>query len=220
MIRIDKEKINNVAKYLEKIKIFTIDQLASSLNCSTPSARLKIKQYKAYTSYNHNGRYYTMPCVPRFDKNGLWHYKGIRFSKHGTLKNTVVHLVNNAQAGLTGKQIGDIVGISPRSFLHHFRDTTGISREKHVGVYVYFSDNADVYKHQLQKISATFTEAAEDVSEVDAIVILVALIKGHSLCVEDIIALPDVRAQKISSFSIGKFMENHGLIKKTTGTEH
>ncbi len=217
MIRIDEEKIKNAAKYLEKIKIFTIDQLASSLNCSTPSARLKIKQYMAYTSYNHNGRYYTMPRVPRFDQNGLWRYKAIRFSKNGTLKNTVVHLVNNAQVGLTGKQIGDIVGVSPRSFLHHFRHTPGISREKHEGVYVYFSDNAEVYKHQLQKISATFTE---DVSEADAIGILVALIQHHSLSVEDIIALPDVRAKKISSFSIGKFMENHGLIKKTAGTEH
>jgi hypothetical protein len=220
MIRIDEEKIKNVGKYLEKIKIFTIDQLASSLNCSTPSARLKIKQYKAYTSYNHNGRYYTMPRVPRFDKNGLWRYKGIRFSKHGTLKNTVVHLVNNAQAGLTGKQIGDIVGVLPRSFLHHFRHTPGISREKHERLYVYFSDNAEIYKHQLQKVSTIFTEAAKDVSETDAIVILVALIKHHNLCVEDIMALPEIRDRKISSFSIVKFMENHGLIKKTAGTEH
>jgi hypothetical protein len=220
MIRIDEEKIKNVAKYLEKIKIFTIDQLASSLNCSISSARLKIKRYKAYTSYNHNGRYYTMPRVPRFDKNGLWSYKGIRFSKHGTLKNTVVHLVNNAQTGLTGRQIGDIVDISPRSFLHHFRHTPGISREKHEGVYVYFSDNAEVYKHQLQKISDMFTEVVEDVSEIDAIAILVAFIKNHNLSIEDIIALPDVRAKKISPFSIRKFMENHGLIKKTAGTEH
>lgn len=218
MIRIDGEKIKNVAKYLEKIKIFTIDQLVSSLNCSTPSARLKIKQYKAYTSYNHNGRYYTMPRVPRFDKNGLWRYKGIRFSKHGTLKNTVVHLVNNAQAGLTGKQIGDIVGVSPRSFLHHFRHTPGISREKHEGVYVYFSDNAEVYKHQLQKISAKFSQTAEYVSDADAIEVLVALVKHHNICVEDIMALPEIRGRKISSFSIRKFMEKHGLIKKTAGS--
>lgn len=220
MIWIGKEKIKNVAKYLEKIKIFTIDQLASSLNCSTSSARIKIKQYKAYTSYNHNGRYYTMPGVPRFDKNGLWCYKGIRFSKYGTLKKTVVHLINNAQTGLTGKQIGDVVDVSPRSFLHHLRHTSGISRERHEGVYVYFSDNPEVYKHQLQKISDTFTEVAEDVSEADAIVILVAIIKHNNLSVEDIVALPDVRAKKISTFSIRKFMENHRLIKKTVGTEH
>ena len=61
MPQIPKETIQKTCIYLKKIKVFTIDQLASSLNCSIPSARLKLKQWNSYTSYNRNGRFYQVP---------------------------------------------------------------------------------------------------------------------------------------------------------------
>ena len=83
MAKIDEKRLKNVFRFLEGIKVFTLDKLMSSLSCSTPTARLKLKQWKAYTSYNKNSRYYAMPTVPRFNENALWHYENISFSKHG-----------------------------------------------------------------------------------------------------------------------------------------
>ena len=119
------------------------------LNCSVRSGRSKLKQWHAHTSYNNNGKYYALPEVPRFDMNGLWWHRGAYFSKHGTLKNTVVHLVGASSAGLNGVQIGRLVGLDPRSFLCHLRDAPGIQREKHQGVYVYFSDDESIYLEQV-----------------------------------------------------------------------
>ena len=139
MIKFSEGKLKCVYNFLADIKVFTLEHLMASLGCSRPTARLKLRDWQAYTSYNQNGRYYTLPMVPRFDENGIWFYKNIFFSKYGNLKKTVVHLINKSPSGLTGNEIGNLVSLSPRLFLHHFRNVAGIKREKRDGVYVYYS---------------------------------------------------------------------------------
>ncbi len=90
MARLDPNTVKAIYKQLEKHKIFTIVELADLLKCSISNARLKLRQWNTYTSYNQNGRYYTLPQVPRFDQHGLWRYENAAFSKHGSLKKTIV----------------------------------------------------------------------------------------------------------------------------------
>lgn len=215
MSQFNEEKLKNVSTFLEKIKIFTIDQLVSSLDCSIPTARLKLKYWQAYTSYNHNGRYYALPTVPHFDKNGLWFYKNIFFSKYGNLRNTVVNLINNSPSGLTGREIGNLVGLSPRSFLHHFRNVSQIQRQKREGVYVYFSYDPEKYKAQIQNRIRDVGSAQEPISDADAVVILAALIRHHDISVEDIMELPEVKRGNFLRSGIQEFLDHHGLLKKT-----
>lgn len=219
MLKFHEKKLESVFKFLEGKKVFTLDQLVSSLSCSTPTARLKLKQWQAYTSYNQNGGYYTMPTVARFDENGLWSYEAISFSKYGNLRNTVVHLINNSPLGLTGNEIGNLVRLAPRSFLHHFRKVVGICREKREGVYVYFSDDVDRYKEQIQNRSRTFIEEGKLLRDADVIVILTALIKHHGITIEDIMGLPEVRGGNFSRVVIRKFLDRHDLLKKTLVTK-
>ena len=219
MLKFNEKILESVFKFLEDKKVFTLDQLVSSLSCSTPTARLKLKQWQAYTSYNQNGRYYTMPTVPRFDENGLWSYEAISFSKYGNLRNTVVHLINNSPLGLTGNEIGNLVRLAPRSFLHHFRKVAGICREKREGVYVYFSDDVDRYKEQIQNRSRTFIEEGKLLRDADVIIILTALIKRHGITIEDIMGLPEVRGGNFSRVVIREFLDRHDLLKKTPVTK-
>jgi len=183
-----------------------------------PTARLKLKRWQAYTSYNQNSRYYALPTVPRFDENGLWFYKNIFFSKYGNLRDTVVHLINNSPSGLTGNEIGDLVHLSPRSFLHHFREVVGIQRQKVEGVYAYYSDDPDRYKVQVQNRSRATFSGGERLSDADAVIILAALIKQHGLGVEDIMKLPEVRRRNLPRAVIGEFLDRHDLLKKTPDT--
>jgi len=212
-------KLARVLNSLEEMKVFTLGSLVSSLSCSVPTARLKLKQWGTYTSYNQNGRYYTMPTVPRFDDNGLWHYRETYFSQYGNLKNTIIELVSGSSFGLTGKEIGTIVRLDSRSFLHHFRNTKGIQREKREGVYVYYSSNAVTYDQQKKRRTTLGHSSGEFVSDADAVVILCALIKHHGISFEAVIALPEIRMHKISPMAIRNFLERHGLIKKTPVTE-
>lgn len=215
MGRLDHEKIKTVWHRLEKAKIFSIGELASLLTCSVPNARLKLKQWQAYTSYNQNGKYYTLPQVPRFDDHGLWRYKNAAFSRHGNLKKTIIHLVSVAPAGLSGKQLGQILGLSPQSFLHHFRQCPGIHREKHEGVFIYFSDVDEIYEKQLQeRTSVAGRSAMVTLSDPEAVLILVAVIRQHGISAEEILALPEIKKSKITLSAVNGFMAYHGLLKK------
>jgi len=216
MPRLDQTTIRNAQILFEKIKVFTIEQVVSSLSCSIPTARLKLKQWQAYTSYNKNGRYYTLPGVPEFDQNDIWCFKGICFSKFGNLKKTVVHLVNGSVGGLTGKQLGNILGLLPQSFVHHFKSTPGIRREKFGGVYVYFSDAHQTYQTQIKHRAAkTHIDIHRRLSKQDAVIILTSVIRHYGIGLEDIVALPEIKKRALSSMAIQDFLETHGLLKKT-----
>ena len=219
MHKFTEETVDGVLKFLEGIKVFTIDRLISALGCSMPSARVKLKQWKAYTSYNQNGRYYSLPTVPRFGANGLWFYENVFFCRYGNLRNTVVHLINNSSSGLTANEIGNLVRLSSRSFLHHFRNVEGIHREKIESVYVYFSDDLVRYKEQIRQRLDVLSGTQKSLTEADAVVILGALIRHHGISETDIMALPEIQTRKISAFVIREFLDRHGLLKKTSVTK-
>jgi hypothetical protein len=106
MTRLNQDTFKAAWRHLEEVKVFTIAELSSVLKCSIPNARLKLKQWQAYTSYNQNGKYYTLREVPKFNHKGIWRYKDIAFSRHGNLKKTIIHLAAASSAGLSGKQLG------------------------------------------------------------------------------------------------------------------
>lgn len=215
MARLDQDKIRTTRLHLEKIKVFEIVELASFLKCSIPNARLKLKQWQTYTSYNKNGKYYTLPQIPKFDPNGLWRYNDVGFSKHGNLKKTIVHLITTSSTGLSGSEIGELLGLSPQSFLHHFRNCPGICREKHQGVYIYYSDMDDIHKNQIQQRNALGLKSAiTTISDVEAVIILVAIIRHHEILAEDILSLPELKRSKMTLADIQGFKAHHGLLKK------
>ena len=81
-------------------KILMLGEVAELIHSSIHTARRRLKDWQAHTSYNLNGRYYALPGVPEFDADGLWRWHGVFFSQHGNLKQTVVELIRRSQAGL------------------------------------------------------------------------------------------------------------------------
>jgi len=218
---IDSKKIDFARAAVKKEKIFTLNKLVSILGCSSRTAQAKLKLWKAHTSYNQNGKYYTLPEIPHFDIHGIWQFKKVAFSEHGNLKKTVVCLVTSARAGLTGKQLGELLGLSPQSFMHHFRNCPGICREKHAGVYVYFSDDMSVYEKQVQQRTALVCRPAViSLSDPEAVMLLVAIIKNHGISAEDLQALPEIKKSKMKLAAIQGFLQFHGLVKKTPDSRH
>ena len=133
---IDLEKESETLKAFRRSRLMTADELATHLECSIPTVRNRLRSWGALTSYNRNGRYYTLPNVAKFDESGFWKYKGVSFSQHGTLKHTVRHLVRNSPAGLDARQIGRMVGLPARSFSTQLRKIPALRREKHEGRFV------------------------------------------------------------------------------------
>ncbi|MEN8265141.1 MAG: hypothetical protein ABFR82_16975 [Nitrospirota bacterium] len=212
---IDSKKLDFVRATVKRNKIFMLNELVSLLDCSSRTVQVKLKLWKAYTSYNQNGKYYTLPETPHFDVNGLWRYKDIAFSKHGNLKQTIIHLVRVSSAGLSGRQLGDLLGLAPQSFMHHFSKGPGIRREKHEGIFVYFADEPEIYEMQRrQRQKSVCRSAVVAISEPEAVMILVAIISHHGISADDILAMPGIKKSKLTLPAIQGFMEHHGLVKK------
>lgn len=128
---IDEEKERQTLAVFRRTRIMSITQLARHLDCSIPTVRNRLRSWRALTSYNRNGRYYALPNVAAFDGHGLWKYKGVCFSRWGTLKNTMRHLVKNSPMGLDASEIGSLVGLPLRSFMAQLRNLQGLRREQH-----------------------------------------------------------------------------------------
>ena len=88
-------------KVFHRRKCWMLDQLAQTLGYALISVRRFLKQVGYFRSYTHNGKWYTLHDSPDFDRDGLWHYRGIGFSRHGSLTATIDHLVGHSPAGLS-----------------------------------------------------------------------------------------------------------------------
>ena len=130
-------------------KVLTLKQLAALFDCSVRTVQRRIRKCTMYKSYNQNGRYFTIDDIARFDKNGLWKYRSVYFSKFGNLRDSIVGLVHASTSGLTGNELGKLLGLSPRSFLSHFRHDPFLYREEIDGLYVYLSGDPASQKEQL-----------------------------------------------------------------------
>lgn len=215
MINPEKEKA--VTEEFKRRKVITIPQLAQLLECSVPTVRNRLGAWGACTSYNQNGRYYTLPDIPRFDEYGLWRYKAIFFSRYGNLKQTLVQLVRSSPGGLDASEIGRLLALPPRSFLSHYRNTPGLRRERLQGRFIYYSDEQSVFLSQRSKREQVMERAkAEIPSSTEAVLVLVDLIKHPGSSLQACSQRLERKGIDIEPAGIEKLLGELGL-KKTLG---
>jgi hypothetical protein len=95
------KKERKLVDWLRRRKVATMRHLQYQFQVSHMTVFRALKKQSYHTSYNRNAAYYTLADVPEFDDWGLWAYREIRFSRFGSLPNTLVALVEQAPAGLT-----------------------------------------------------------------------------------------------------------------------
>lgn len=218
MPKSDNEKSSYALNKFRKKKVIYIDELAKLLDRSIPTARRRLIQWHTYTSYNYNGRYYTLHDIPRFDEHGKWKYKNILFSKHGNLKQLVIHLIKHSVAGFTMRETENIVEVSMGSFMPCFRNIPELRREKVGSQFVYFSSDEATYITQKQKRqeNSTRAELTQLPTDAKAVVILVELIKYPHLSIQQLSYRLNRKGYRIKYKTIRNLFEYHGLQKKTT----
>ena len=195
-------------------KVLSIKELSGILKKSNRTIYRYLEQWKTYTSYNFNGSYYTLQNIPIFDKNGLWIYNDIRFSQHGNLKSTIQYLVDNSSTGMTLNQLQDTLGCSLYSVLPKMTANNSLFREKHSGVYVYFSINQELRKIQFEQLNKKHFEIIPVISCETAIKILVFRIQYPNLDFDKFVAKLHKHGIKSDASQILTFFEFHGLKKK------
>ncbi len=211
----DRDAHERGTTFLRLRKIATLAELVVHLHCSARTAQRRLAECKAIHSYNHNGRYYTLPQIPRFDTHGLWRYRGVSFSRYETLPETFVQLVRNSQAGLTAAEAGALLGLRPSSFLWSLRDHPAVKREKHQGLYVYLASEPGLCAQQ-QRQRSQRVETIRPPTPAEAIAILVEKIKHPALTVTALSRRLREHNLHIEPERLDAFFARHGLTVKKT----
>ena len=141
-------------KMFRKKYIATIDEVFHVLETKSRMSVFRRLKFTGYlTSFTDAGRYYTLPDIPRFDGQGLWFYQDVGFSHAGTLKSTVIDLVNFSEAGMTPKEALNLLRLrvpnSLHNALHGLIKDGYLKRQRLQGIPLYTSIDSDIARKQM-----------------------------------------------------------------------
>lgn len=171
-----------VAQLLRHRTVATMPQLKNALGSSSDATVFrKLKQLSYRTSYTHSGRYYTLDEIPSFDDQGLWSFRGVGFSRYGTLLSTVEAFIGRSEAGWHENELAAVLQVSVKEALLRLVRQGRVAREKVGGRYLYGVADRRARKEQVLsrkhlEIEATFgtlPRSGESMSdELKAVIVL------------------------------------------------
>ncbi len=205
---------NNISVNLQDLwldkKVLIFNDFISSMSCCDRTIRRHLKSNNVISSINKNGRYYTLPSIANFNSNGLWFYNEILFSQHGSLVNTIIHLVETSEGGLSAKAIFELVKTESYSLLKELENKTKLTREKFNGKYIYFSSNINTKNNQIINRQISQTKITDEIG----IIILTIFIKNPEINIEELQDKLSQQAIHLNLESLNEFFEIHQLKKK------
>lgn len=207
----------NIYAIIKEKRVVTMEDLIKLSQCSVSTMRRRLKKWQASTSYNKNGKYYTLPSVAQFNQNGIWVYKNICFSIYGSLRKTIIELINSSMAGYNIAELNNLLHIHAQNFLSqqlkHFRI---LERKKHNGVYVYYSkDPIRRAKQEEHRNEMQYDLSEENLpSDANTIIILIEFIKHPRNTIAQLVKSIRRKRINISTKEVRSLFAHHKISKK------
>lgn len=210
-MNISTEVIAYLTTLFEQQPCWMIGPLSRQIDYSIPSTRRFLAQTGYYSSFTHNGRWYTLHSIPRFSHQGLWFFDDIGFSKAGSLTHTLVALIEASRAGLSAEQLGQTLRCRCHSVLVGLYRSGRIERQRQGRAHIYLA--ADAKTAEAQRCALESTEVALLPAEI-AVMVLAEFIRKPS-------ADPATLARRVSTKTgvrikadqIRSLFAQHGLKK-------
>jgi hypothetical protein len=139
-------------------RILTLEQLCQRLHSSRSTVLRRLNEHEYHSSYNHAGKFLTIDEVAEFDSRGLWVWKIARFSKHGSLKDTLDFFVNQSGGGMTQEELASLLAVRTHNTLLDLIEENRIRRERLGPSFVYFSSKASIRRQQVQQRKSFLAE--------------------------------------------------------------
>lgn len=210
-----KEKPNQrLLSLFHKQSCWMIEPLAAEMKYSIPSVRRFLAEVGYFSSFTHNGSWYTLHSIPRFDVDGLWFFRDIGFSRSGSLTSTLIDLAARSPAGMTAETLGAKLRVRCHSVLVQLCRNGKLQRRKMARSHVYFSVDPSIATVQ-RRAMAVGNLPAQLPAEI-AVLILVEFIQNPDSSFEDLTrAISRKTRVAIDARQIQWLFDQHGL-KKTT----
>ncbi len=135
--------------FILRHQLVTLNDLYKAIRTKsrmTVFRRLKGLEY--LSSFTHAGRYYTLKEMADFDLDGIWFFNDIGFSQNGSLKNTLIEIVNTCAAGKFHFELENQLRVRVQNTLLNLVKLNEIDKAKFEGKYLYLSIEQDMRKRQ------------------------------------------------------------------------
>ena len=142
------EVIARLTALFEQQPCWMIDPLSQKIDYSVASTRRFLAQTGYYSSFTHNGRWYTLRSIPRFSREGLWFYHDIGFSRAGSLTRTLVALIEASRAGMSAEQLGQKLRCRCHSVLVGLYRRGLVQRQRQGRAHIYLAAEAKTAEAQ------------------------------------------------------------------------
>ena len=193
-------------------KCLTLKYLSTSLNYSGRSAQRLLKKIGYYTSFTHNGKWYTLESIPVFDNNGLWFYQGIGFSIYRNLNATIRRLIDDSSKGLTVVDLSTTLSTSCSPVLNRLYKTNKIDRVKINRGFVYLSIDHTIKSRQVACLEKSHN--FQRISDAYTITILIEFIRNPNRSFEELASYLNEKRIFCSADTIKRIFISFGLEKK------
>lgn len=217
-----------VERILRRSRVLDLKALADQTGGRSRSSLFRdLATLHCLTSYTHAGRYYTLRDIPAFDAYGLWAFREIGFSQFGTLKATVVALVEASVAGYDHQELKSLLRVRVHNTLVGLTRAGKIRREGSRRLYVYVSADSKRADEQMNARHTFDSRRAPDTrSPLAAEVVIAVLVEAlhigdvrvESAVVADRLS---IRGIVVSREQVEDILTPYGLgKKKPTGSQH
>jgi hypothetical protein len=142
-----------IKKLLLKNRVMSVKQLRHEFRGRSRSSLFRdLQKLDEISSFTHTGQYHALKCSAAFDESGLWFFQDIGFSQYGTLKNTLVQVISDSQAGMTHKEMKTRFRIEVQKPLTDLVNTNAVTRQLLPNrLYVYLSATENKAEDQFQR---------------------------------------------------------------------
>ncbi len=213
------EREERLWKLFNRLEIADIKKLFTVLNTKSRTTVFRcLRRIGYFSSYSHAGRYYTLRGIPAFDNVGLWHVQGASFSKHGSLKETVIQVVNNSKAGMTHRELENILRVRVHNTLRELVVADLIGRTNTEKNYLYISGDAENASAQvpLRQAKVTDEQLTRPLTPFETIEVLVDLLHSEDWHLKSVVGRLKTRNTKVSEHQVNAVFSNYSIKKKTS----
>lgn len=194
-----------------------IQPLAAEMHYSIPSVRRFLAEVGYYSSFTHNGGWYTLRSIPRFGRNGLWFYRDIGFSRAGTLTKTLISLITGSPAGMSAEMLGETLRCRCHGVLVNLWRKGNVQRQKIGRCQIYFAADRHKAERQRQTLSAQHPPEVRFSAEL-AVLVLAEFIRSPDSSFEQLAEkISRSKNVTVNAKQIEHLFDQHGL-KKTIQT--
>ena len=140
-----------VRTYLRRHRIADLPTLKQALGTEADVTVFRKLQPLGYlSSYTHRGRFYTLREIVRFDDDGLWSHEAVRFSRHGTLVNTLEAWVPPSSQGWFADDLAGRLHVDVQDPLHDLVRQGRLRRVDIAGRFLYTAADSRRSKDQIR----------------------------------------------------------------------